>query len=61
MPLYNHGPSEDFHLFHREKRLLRGTLTLLATLFTLLILAFYAPRAETALAWASDLLSSLAA
>jgi hypothetical protein len=61
MPFTRHGSHDDFHLFHREKRLLRGTLVMLATLFTLAFLAFTTPRAEAALTWAGELLSSLAA
>lgn len=61
MTFPRHGSSDDFHLFHREKRLLRRTLVMLATLFSLALVAFSTPRAEQALAWATELFSSLAA
>ena len=61
MPSMTRPRGDDFHLFRPEKRLLRATLAMLATLFALALVAFSAPRAEAALAWASDLVTSLAA
>ena len=61
MPQITRHRGDDSHLFHPEKRLLRVTLAMLATLFALALVAFSAPRAEAALAWATDLVASLAA
>lgn len=57
-----HRPArDDFHLFHREKRLLHGGLTLVATLLVLAALAFSLSRPGTVLNWATDLVATLLA
>ena len=61
MPLPSQRPDSDADLLHREKGVLRSTFVVLATLFTLILFAFTTPRAETALAWAVDLMATLAA
>ncbi|MDX1594643.1 MAG: hypothetical protein R3298_10350 [Gammaproteobacteria bacterium] len=50
---------DGFHLFHREKRHLRGTLVLLSTLLTLALVALSLPRIEVALDWASGLVDAV--
>jgi hypothetical protein len=57
----NRSSQDDFHLFHREKRALRGGVILLATLLGLAVAAFALPRVETAVTWATDLVATLLA
>ncbi len=59
MPMSRQRPDEGMPLFLREKGVLRSTLTVLATLFALILFAFTAPRAETMLAWAVDGVAAL--